>query len=163
MTDVLGTFAAVPTFPRDFPLNLLPLARELRRRRVAGGRDEIWCLVRRRYVVTQPEELVRQAAIVYLQQLGYPVNLMQLERGVPRSRNRLDLLTLDRNGSSFALLEAKRPDVSHLEGVAQLSDYSRTVGAPYTMAVNGVRAICVHLDRQLETVTYLSSIPQFPR
>ena len=147
---------------RDFPLDLLPLARDLPRRTSAAGQDVLWCLVRRRWVVTQPEELVRQAAILHLRSLGYPSTLMQLERGVPGSRNRLDLLALDRSGAPFLLLEAKRPDVTHLAGVAQLADYSRTVGAPYAVAVNGQRAVGVQFDRVVKRVHYLSRLPRYP-
>ena len=112
--------------------------------------------------MTQPEELVRQAAIVYLGALGYPTALMQLERGVKGSRNRLDLLALDRAGAPFLLLEAKRPDVPHVAGVAQLADYSRSVGAPYAVAVNGQRAIGVQFDPVVKQVHYLGRLPPYP-
>ena len=145
----------------DFPLDLLPYARELRRRVSAAGQAEVWCQVRRRFVVLQPEELVRQAAIAYLRQLGYPVNLMQLERGVPGTRNRLDLLVLDRSAAPFLLLEAKRPDVHHGEGIAQLADYRRAVAARYVLSVNGVRAVCMEVDEAAQTVRTLGAVPAF--
>ena len=147
--------------PPDFPLDLLPLARELRRRVGAGGQLELWCLVRRRYVALQPEELVRQAAIVYLQGLGYPVNLMQLERAVPGSHNRLDLLALDRAGGPYLLLEAKRPEVSHLAGVAQLADYRRTVRARYVASVNGVRGVCYEVSEGRGGVKVRRGLPAY--
>ena len=131
------------------------MARELRRRTSPQGTDEVWCVVRRRYVITQPEELVRQAATLYLEGLGYPTGLMQIERGVPGSRNRSDLLVWDREGAPYLLLEAKRPDVSHLSGVAQLADYQRTVGAAYAVAVNGVRGVGVKFDVEKGRVDFL--------
>ena len=157
-----ATFARVTVGPRDFPLDLLPIAQTLRRRTTPEGVDQLWCLLRRRYVVTQPEELVRQAAIVHLATIGYPINLMQAERAVPGSRNRSDLIVLDPTGAPFLLLEAKRPDVSHLRGVAQLADYRRTVGAPYAVAINGVRAIGVAFDEAKASLSYLEVLPDYP-
>ena len=152
----------VPADPTDFPLDLLPLARDLRRRIPQDGGDELWCLVRRRWVVTQPEELVRQAAISHLTTLGYPTALMQLERSVKGTRNRLDLLVHDRSGAPYLLLEAKRPEVSHLRGVLQLADYSRGVGAPYAVATNGSRAIGVYFDEASRMLRYLDALPAYP-
>ena len=155
------TFARVKLRDLTFTLDLLPYASQLRRRRV-GVNDEVWCLVRRRWVVTQPEELVRQALIAHLYAMSYPLALMQLERAVRGSANRVDLVVHDRAGAAWLLAEVKSPEVSHLAGVAQLADYSRTVQAPYCLVANGREAICVALDYQAETLRPVRRLPAYP-
>ncbi len=146
----------------SFPFDLLPEASLLRRRTTQEGVDQLWCLVRKRWVVTQPEELVRQAFLAVVIREGYPAGLVKLERSLPRSANRLDFLVLDRAGLPWLLAEFKSPDVSHLTGVSQLADYARSVRAPWSLVTNGREAICIHLDYQRAFLGYHLGLPAYP-
>lgn len=145
----------------SFLLDLLAFAKTLQRRQGEYG-DQLWCQVRRKWLATQPEELVRQALISYLRQANYPLGLMQVEKKVAGSKDRLDLLVLDPQGHAFLLAEAKAPELSVAAGMAQLAHYARSLRAPYCLSFNGREAICMGLDYQNEKLKSLDSIPAYP-
>lgn len=138
-------------------LDLLDYARTLRQRD-----SEVWCQVRRRWLALQPEELVRQALISYLVERGYSPALMQLERKVGQTNDRLDLLVLDRAQAPFLLVEVKAPGYDLQPAMHQLAHYNRHWNAPYALAVNGEAAICLHLDFEAEAVQLLDAVPGYP-
>lgn len=142
-------------------LDLLPHARAAATRPAAGGR-EIWCLVRKAWLVATPEEFVRQGLIAFLQQRGYPPTLMQVERSVGRSRDRLDLLALDREGAPFLLAETKAPGFALEPAVRQLARYNRHWRASYALATNGREALCYRLDFSRELLRPATSVPPYP-
>ena len=141
-------------------LDLLPYARALRTR-TASGQQQLWCAVRRRWLVEQPEELVRQALIALLVEGGLPLALMQVERKVGNSADRLDLLVYDRAGAPLVLAEAKAPGYPLQPAMHQLAHYNRALRAPYALAVNGERAICCRLDYATEELEALAVLPDF--
>lgn len=142
-------------------LDLLPYASRADVREV-GGERQIRCGVRRRWLVATPEEFVRQGLIAYLREHGYPASLMQVERAVGNSRDRLDLLVLTRAGGPYVLAEAKAPGYDLQPAVAQLARYNRHWRAPYTLAVNGERAICCALDYASEQLSERPGLPPYP-
>lgn len=144
-----------------FPLDLLPHAAGLERSTGPAGQDLVWCAVRRRYVATQPEELVRQAFLAHVAELDYPLGLMQLEKKVPSSSNRLDLLCLDRDARSWLLAEFKAPQIPVQRGIAQLADYARTLRSPWCLVANGTEAICVHVDYERSVLSSVAQLPRF--
>ncbi len=143
-------------------LDLYPYAQRLRRRDGPRGKAELWCLVRRRWVISQPEELVRQALVAHLTEAGYATGLMQVERKVGPGGRRLDLLLLTPGGAPYVLAEAKAPGYSLQPAIAQLADYNRHWRARYALAVNGQDALCYALDYASESVGALAGLPPPP-
>ena len=118
--------------------------------------------MRRAWLSATPEEFVRQGLIGLLAENGYPVSLMQVERTVGRSRDRLDLLVLDRAGRPFVLAEAKAPGLDLRPAVRQLARYNRQWRAPYLLAANGVEAHVYAIDFAAEQSTPLEALPAYP-
>lgn len=121
----------------------------------------LWCSVRRTWLAAQPEEYVRQGLIIYLVKLGYPINLMQVERKVGSTNDRLDLLVLGREHTPFVLVEVKAPGYDLQPAVEQLARYNRHWKAPFTLAVNGEQALCYHVDWENETILQQTAIPPY--
>lgn len=121
----------------------------------------LWCAVRRTWLAAQPEEYVRQGLIIYLVELGYSINLMQIERKVGRTNDRLDLLVLDKEHLPYVLVEVKAPGYNLQPAVEQLARYNRHWKAPFTLAVNGEQALCYQVDWLNETIVQLAAIPSF--
>ncbi len=142
-------------------LDLLPYTNDLARRQ-HQGRDQLWCPVRKQWLALQPEELVRQALIAYLRLHHYPLALMQVERKVGSSKDRLDLLVLTRQASPFMLVEVKAPGYNLQPAVQQLAHYNRSYHAPYALAVNGQAALALRLHYEDQRVETLAHIPAFP-
>lgn len=142
-------------------LDLLPYAQQLRTRESAKGR-ELWCAIRKTWLAAQPEEFVRQALISYFLERRFPAGLMQVERKVGTTRDRLDLLILDLTGKPFILAEVKAPGHDLQPAIQQLARYNRHWRAPYALAVNGLQAIFCSLDFEKEILKEEFVIPDFP-
>ena len=147
-------------------LDLLGYATGLRRRGTGGtrgGDGEVWCGVRRGWYLAQPEELVRQALLAHLCERGYPPSLMQVERRVGPSGDRLDLRVFDPQHRPFLIVECKAPGYALQPAVLQLARYNRHWSAPYALAVNGVSAVCLRIDFEGQRADELEALPDYPR
>jgi hypothetical protein len=141
-------------------LELLSYAQQCKTK-VDGDQRLLWCAVRKAWLVAQPEEYVRQGLIFYLIDLGYPLNLMQVERKVGSTNDRLDLLILSRTSEPYMLIEVKAPGLDLQPAVQQLARYNRHWKAPFTLAVNGEQALCYHVDWAKEVIVQQAAIPTY--
>ncbi len=141
-------------------LELLSYAQQCKTK-LDGEQQMLWCAVRKVWLVAQPEEYVRQGLIKYLVELGYPINLMQVERKVGNTNDRLDLLILSRTAEPFMLIEVKAPGYDLQPAVEQVARYNRHWNAPFTLALNGEQALCYRIDWNSELIEQLSEIPRF--
>ena len=65
-----------------------------------GNAKFIWDPIRKKYLVPQPEELVRQLLILYLtQKLDYPISRIQVEKSllVLGQNKRYDIIVFDQD------------------------------------------------------------------
>ena len=120
--------------------------------------------VRRKYIQLSPEEWVRQHLINYLaQHLGYPIGLMQVEKGLKYNNliRRSDLLIYNAsNQSPLLLAECKAPEVALTEAVVQqIASYNYTVKAPILLITNGLQLICCSL--QQGKLSMLKQVPAY--
>ena len=117
-------------FP-DYPLKI-----ELRE-----GKPHIWDIIRRKWLVLQKEEYVRQLLIHYLiEAKGYPKGLMAVEKEVRYldSRRRFDVVVYDKHGQPWMLCECKSPDVPFSDAVLhQIARYNQEMQAPFLLITNG--------------------------
>jgi len=119
-------------------------------------------MVRRAWLAAQPEEYVRQGLIEWFLERGCPAAWMQVERKVGSSRDRLDLLVLDRRGQPYVLAEAKAPGFNLNPAIQQLARYNRVWRAPFALAVNGEDALCCALDYSTQQIDLLAELPPYP-
>ncbi|MEM7657978.1 MAG: type I restriction enzyme HsdR N-terminal domain-containing protein [Bacteroidota bacterium] len=105
------------------------------------GTPQIWGIIRRKWLVLQKEEYVRQLLIHYLiEAKGYPKGLMSVEKEVRYldSRRRFDVVVYDKHGQPWMLCECKSPDIALHESVFfQIARYNHTLQAPYLLITNG--------------------------
>jgi len=92
----------------------------------------IFDIIRRKYLVLQPEELVRQLLIHYLIGQGYPKEKIQVEKV------KIDQATFD-----------------------QMANYNLVVRAPYLLACNGVQTYCCKLNYDDKKIEHLNYIPKY--
>ncbi len=126
---------------------------------------EIYCPVRKKWVVNTPEEQVRQSLIKYLHlECGAPLHLMTCE--YPLSLNgrsfRADLVLHDRRGQPLLLVECKAPEVKLGAAVtAQLQLYNTVLHAPYLMISNGRELYLCQYQPTDGRYIFLPRIPTF--
>ncbi len=133
--------------------------------REVAGVQEVFDPVRKKYVKLTPEEQVRQQWINYLNtELGYPLNLMEVERKVEilGMSQRLDLLCRNKNAEIFLLIECKAPEVKINQKVFdQAARYNTVLKAPYLLVSNGQDHFIAKIDFQEQNHHFVEEIPPF--
>ncbi len=121
--------------------------------------------IRKKFVVLQPEEWVRQHVIKFLlQEKKYPKSLINVEKmlRVNNQLKRYDVVVYNPNGSIFLLVECKRPSVAITQdSFDQIARYNLTLKAQYLMVTNGLHHYYCQLQYQKQQYLFLKSIPQY--
>lgn len=127
--------------------------------RKQDNREEIWDIVRKKWLVCTPEEWVRQHAISYLLLCQYPPSLISIESGlktVHRSK-RSDALVY-KDGKPWLLIECKAPSVAISQKTFnQAFNYNNTLQAPFIYLTNGLQHVFWDCEKQEQ----LSAPPVF--
>lgn len=104
---------------------------------------EIFCLIRKKWMVLTPEEWVRQHFLnLLIEHLEYPKGLIKLEHSMKYFKNakRSDITVLDRDGNVFLLVECKSTDVAlDMKVMNQLSEYNKVLDSKYLAISNGLK------------------------
>lgn len=131
--------------------------------RKKGTQNEIFDPARRKFVVVQPEELVRQLTIQYLiQAKAYPLSRIRVELGLTVNglSKRCDILIFDKNGLPFLLIECKSIHVAIDQKVFdQIARYNLKFKVPFLMVTNGLSTFCCQMNYDTEGFVFLSDIP----
>ncbi len=151
-------------FQRMFiPLDLLRYQNQLRTQRNAG-KLMVWGQVRRRWLISTPEEIVRQLVVLFLvEDRGYPIGLIQVEKeikahGVSR---RFDVLCYNNEAQPILLVECKAPSIElDIQTAEQISNYNFALQVDYLLMTNGPKACCWHVD-PTRAISFLKEVPLY--
>ncbi|MEO1451456.1 MAG: type I restriction enzyme HsdR N-terminal domain-containing protein [Bacteroidota bacterium] len=106
-----------------------------------GDKQWVYDVIRRKWVVLQPEEWVRQHLVHYLVRAkGVSPNLVSVEKEIRyrELRKRFDVVVFDRAGKPFILCEVKAPDVPvNQDTLNQIARYNESLQAPHLLLTNG--------------------------
>lgn len=123
--------------------------------------------IRSKWLVLQPEELVRQLVIQYLLlEKGFPKNRMNVEKEllVNGLRRRFDLIVYTTDLKPFLLVECKRPDVRIDQAVfRQIAWYNMPLQVDYLLVTNGPETYCCEMAYGQQTFRFLDTLPDFPK
>ena len=127
----------------------------------------IFDIVRKKFVVLQPEEWVRQHVVHYLNAVkGYPLSLLNVEKklSVNGLTKRYDIIVFNNDGSIHILVECKAPTVLIDQSTFdQVARYNLKANATYLMLTNGLSHYYCQLDVKTENYRFLKDIPDFSR
>ena len=144
------------------PLNLPPYEVQLRS---VNGRQQIFDLLRRRFVALTPEEWVRQHFVHYLiEQKGYPKGLLcnEVELRVGEKKLRCDTLLYDKVLAPQMIIEYKKPEVALTQRVFdQISVYNMLLHVDYLIVSNGLQHICCRMNYESHSYEFLQEIPHY--
>lgn len=133
--------------------------------RIVENQQQIFDVIRRKYVVLTPEEWVRQHFINYLiNHSSYPKGLMVIEKKVivNGASQRADIVVYSRNGHPLMVVECKSPDVELSNATfAQAARYNYILGAKYLVITNGLLHYCCLIDMNPNSYVHLNGIPNF--
>ncbi|CAM4337204.1 type I restriction enzyme HsdR N-terminal domain-containing protein [Zobellia nedashkovskayae] len=123
--------------------------------------------IRKKFVVLQPEEWVRQHVVNYLlEEKSYPKSLVNVEKQlvINNIKKRYDIVVFNSDGSIHILVECKAPQINIDQTTFdQIARYNLELKADYLMVTNGLDHFYCKMDFTSEKYTFLRDIPDFSR
>ena len=102
--------------------------------------QRIKCIIRKRWFILTPEEIVRQTALLHLLNLGYSPRHMTVEKTVWVNglRRRFDILVYSPNGAPYILVECKAPSIKlNQVDLDQVNSYNYALAGTFVWLTNG--------------------------
>ena len=125
----------------------------------------IFDVIRKKFVVLQPEEWVRQHCVQYLvQEKNYPISLINVEKVILINglKKRYDIVVFNPDGSLAVVVECKAPKVQISKSVFdQIARYNLTLKASYLMVTNGLNHYFCTMNHHLESFEFLETLPNY--
>ncbi|MGB5436477.1 MAG: type I restriction enzyme HsdR N-terminal domain-containing protein [Maribacter sp.] len=127
----------------------------------------IFDVIRKKFVVLQPEEWVRQNAVQFLlHEKKYPKSLINVEKQITVNniKKRYDIVVFDTMGDIALLVECKSPQIAITQATFdQIARYNMQLNAKYLMVTNGLQHFYCKMDYEVENYVFLKHIPDFSR
>jgi len=127
----------------------------------------IFDVIRKKFIVLQPEEWVRQHVVHYLlKDKKYPKSLINIEKQLTLNgiKKRYDVVVFRSDGSINLLVECKSPSIPINQKVFdQIARYNMQLKATYLMVTNGSNHYYCEMDYAEEKYHFLPAIPDFSR
>ncbi|MCP4976388.1 MAG: type I restriction enzyme HsdR N-terminal domain-containing protein [Maribacter sp.] len=127
----------------------------------------IFDTIRKKFVILQPEEWVRQNVVQFLiHEKNYPKSLINVEKQltVNSMKKRYDIVVFDPYGNITVLVECKSPKITITQQTFdQIASYNMQIKAEFLMVTNGLKHFYCKLDYGKEKYTFLEQIPDFSR
>jgi hypothetical protein len=110
-----------------------------------NGKEFIFCLIRKKWLVITPEEWVRQNFILYLTEtLQFPASLIAVEKQLLLSevKKRFDIVVYDNQALPLILVECKEMNEPLSQSVLyQALNYFKEIQSRYLVITNGNHTI----------------------
>jgi hypothetical protein len=130
-----------------------------------AGRKYIFDPIRKRYVVLNPEEWVRQNFIQYLvQDRAFPASLITVEREFlfNQMKKRTDILVYETSGNPVLMVECKSPAVRITGRVfEQIGLYNLTYRLKWLIVTNGLQHFCCKMNDEKGGYDFMDEIPDW--
>jgi hypothetical protein len=127
----------------------------------------IFDVIRKKFVVLQPEEWVRQHLVHYLiSEKKYPVSLINVEKQLELNglKKRYDVVVFNSKGNIEILVECKAPKINIDQSTFdQIARYNMNLKANYLIVTNGLEHFYCKMDYDKEKYAFLTDVPDFNR
>lgn len=127
----------------------------------------IFDIVRKKYVVLEPEEWVRQHFIHYLiEEKKYPLSLIAVEKKLTINglTKRTDILIFNTEGKPNLIVECKAPSVKITQNAFdQIARYNLKLDANLLIVTNGLEHFYCTLDKKNKAYNFLQEIPIYSK
>jgi|SRR5690606_5513101 len=121
--------------------------------------------IRKKFVILQPEEWVRQHCIKYLlNHKNIPASLLNVEKELIFNtlKKRYDIVTFNPDGSLYLIVECKAPTIAiSQETFNQIAVYNMALSAQYLMVTNGINHYYCQMDFVNKRYIFLKDLPNY--
>lgn len=121
--------------------------------------------IRKKFVILNPEEWVRQHVLRFLtDDKKYPLSYINAEKNIKINglNKRYDAIVFQPDGSIFLLVECKAPDVAITQKTFdQIARYNLTLKAKYLMVTNGINHYFCQMDFENQKYVFLKDLPEY--
>lgn len=121
--------------------------------------------IRKKFVVLQPEEWVRQHCLRFLtENKKFPKSLINVEKelNINGLTKRYDIVIYNSDGSIHLIVECKSPKINiNQDTFDQIAQYNLTLNATYLMVTNGINHYYCAMDFEAERYEFLKDIPDY--
>ncbi|MBU3822802.1 type I restriction enzyme HsdR N-terminal domain-containing protein [Flavobacteriaceae bacterium XHP0103] len=125
----------------------------------------IFDVIRKKFVILQPEEWVRQHCVHYLIHVKkYPKSLINVEKELKINTlsKRYDIVVFNSQGGIQIIVECKAPKVTINQATFdQIAQYNLALSANYLMVTNGLNHYYCQMDFKNERYNFLENIPNY--
>jgi Type I restriction enzyme R protein N terminus (HSDR_N) len=121
--------------------------------------------IRKKFVVLQPEEWVRQHCVQYLiREKKYPKSLINVEKELKINglKKRYDIVIFNPDGSIRLIVECKAPKITINQNTFdQIARYNLALNAEYLMVTNGINHYYCTMDFKEKRYQFLRDIHNY--
>lgn len=125
----------------------------------------IFDVIRKKFIVLQPEEWVRQHCVHYLiNEKKYPKSLINVEKelNINGLKKRYDIVIFNSDGSILLIVECKSYDITiNQDTFDQVARYNLALNAEFLMVTNGINHYYCQMDNEAERYQFLKDIPNY--
>jgi len=121
--------------------------------------------VRKKFILLQPEEWVRQHVVKFLiTQKKYPISLINVEKALTVNglTKRYDVIVFNSDGSIQLVVECKAPTIPITQDTFdQIARYNSSLKGNLLMVTNGLQHYYCKMDYEKEKYIFLKEIPPY--
>ncbi|WP_411894952.1 type I restriction enzyme HsdR N-terminal domain-containing protein [Winogradskyella sp. A2] len=125
----------------------------------------IFDVIRKKFIILQPEEWVRQHCVHYLiNTKKYPKSLINVEKelNINGLKKRYDIVIFNSDGSIHLIVECKAPSIKIDQSTFdQIARYNLALEATYLMVTNGINHYYCQMDLNEKRYTFLKDISRY--
>jgi hypothetical protein len=144
------------------PLNLPVFDLKIRQKE---GKQEVFDIIRKKYVSLTKEEWVRQNFIHFLiREKQYPQSLIGIEYALQlfKQSRRPDIVLFDNKGIPRLIVECKSPEVNISQDTFdQVARYNMILQVDYLIVTNGIDHYCCVINYKKGNYEFLDDIPEY--
>lgn len=125
----------------------------------------IFDCIRKKFMILQPEEWVRQHCVHYLiNEKNYPLSHINVEKELKINglKKRYDIVIFNSGGSIHLIVECKAPKIKiNQTTFDQVARYNLALNATYLMVTNGLDHYYCQMDFDAKKYLFLKDIPKY--
>ena len=129
------------------------------------NKTHIFDEIRKKFVVLQPEEWVRQHCLNFLiQEKKYPASLINVEKQIKLNElsKRYDIVIYNNDGSVHCIVECKAPNVNINQNTFdQIARYNSHLDASFLMVTNGLNHYYCNMNLTSGGYNFIESLPDY--